>query len=266
MRLFIDTGSVAEVEEIAAWGVLSGATTNPSLLAKEDGDPGDIIRRICELVDGPVSAEVVADDAAGMIAEGHALAALHEHVVVKVPFSPAGPRRHERAQRGRHRGQHDARLHRQPGTADRRGGRDVRLLLPGPPRRRLDRLGRGARRHRRGDHAGEAEARSSQPRSAAHSMRSWPPASAARSRRFRARSCARCSTIRSPPPGSSVHGRLAVAPRVRHLAARPRRRCARAVGPPADRLGFPQRIAGRCPNAAGAHRSSTPRRTPTCRT
>lgn len=90
MRLFIDTGSVAEVEEIAAWGVLSGATTNPSLLAKEDGDPGDIIRRICELVDGPVSAEVVADDAAGMIAEGHALAALHEHVVVKVPFSPAG--------------------------------------------------------------------------------------------------------------------------------------------------------------------------------
>ena len=44
MKLFIDTGSVAEVEEIAAWGVLSGATTNPSLLAKEDGDPGDIIR------------------------------------------------------------------------------------------------------------------------------------------------------------------------------------------------------------------------------
>ena len=52
MRLFIDTGSVAEVEEIAAWGVLSGATTNPSLLAKEEGDPGDVIRRICELVDG----------------------------------------------------------------------------------------------------------------------------------------------------------------------------------------------------------------------
>jgi transaldolase len=83
VKLFIDTGSVAEVEEIAAWGVLSGATTNPSLLAKEDGDPGDII-------DGPVSAEVVADDPRGMVAEGRALAALHEHVVVKVPFSPAG--------------------------------------------------------------------------------------------------------------------------------------------------------------------------------
>ena len=90
MKLFIDTGSVAEVEEIAAWGVLSGATTNPSLLAKEDGDPGESIRRICELVDGPTSAEVVSDDAGEMVAEGRALARLHPHVVVKVPFSAAG--------------------------------------------------------------------------------------------------------------------------------------------------------------------------------
>ena len=90
MRFFIDTGSVAEVEEIAAWGILSGATTNPSLLAKEDGEPGDIVRRICDLVGGPVSAEVVSDDAAGMVEEGRALAKLHEHVVVKVPFSSEG--------------------------------------------------------------------------------------------------------------------------------------------------------------------------------
>src|SRR6476619_6181627 len=90
MRLFIDTGSVAEVEEIAAWGVLSGATTNPSLLAKEEGDPGEAIVRICELVQGPVSAEVVSADAEGMIAEGRALDPLHEHVIVKVPFSAAG--------------------------------------------------------------------------------------------------------------------------------------------------------------------------------
>src|SRR2546423_6645245 len=90
MRLFIDTGSVAEVEEIAAWGILSGATTNPSLLAKEDGEPGDIIRRICDLVGGPVSAEVVSDDPAGMVEEGRVLAKLHEHVVVKVPFCAAG--------------------------------------------------------------------------------------------------------------------------------------------------------------------------------
>lgn len=90
MRLFIDTGSVAEVEEIAAWGVLSGATTNPSLLAAEDGDPGESIRQICELVSGPVSAEVVADDAGDMVRQGLALAALHEQVVVKVPFAAAG--------------------------------------------------------------------------------------------------------------------------------------------------------------------------------
>jgi transaldolase len=92
MRFFIDTGSVAEVEQIAAWGVLSGATTNPSLLAKEKGDPGDIVRRICDLVRGPVSAEVVSDVADGMVEEGRALAALHEHVVVKVPFSAEGLR------------------------------------------------------------------------------------------------------------------------------------------------------------------------------
>jgi transaldolase len=90
MKLFIDTGAVGEVEEIAAWGVLSGATTNPSLLSKEEGDPGDIIRRICDLVDGPTSAEVVSSDVGGMVAEGRALAQLHEHIVVKVPFSKAG--------------------------------------------------------------------------------------------------------------------------------------------------------------------------------
>jgi transaldolase len=90
MRLFIDTGSVAEVEELAAWGVLAGATTNPSLLAQEDGDPGEIIRRICELVHGPVSAEVVSEDPHEMLAQGRALRALHEHVIVKVPFGPAG--------------------------------------------------------------------------------------------------------------------------------------------------------------------------------
>ena len=90
VRLFIDTGSVAEVEEIAAWGILAGATTNPSLLAKEEGDPGEIIQRICDLVGGPVSAEVVSSDPEGMIAEGRALRELHEHVTVKVPFCQEG--------------------------------------------------------------------------------------------------------------------------------------------------------------------------------
>jgi transaldolase len=90
MRLFIDTGNVAEVEEIAAWGVLSGATTNPSLLAKEEGDPGESIRRICDLVGGPTSAEVISEDVAGMLDEARALHDLHEHIVVKVPFNKEG--------------------------------------------------------------------------------------------------------------------------------------------------------------------------------
>lgn len=90
MRLFIDTGSVAEVEEIAAWGILAGATTNPSLLAKEQGDPGEIVGRICDLVGGPVSAEVVSQEPRGMIDEGRALRDLHEHVTVKVPFCEQG--------------------------------------------------------------------------------------------------------------------------------------------------------------------------------
>ena len=90
MRLFIDTGSVSEVEEIAAWGVLSGATTNPSLLAKEEGEPEEILRHICELVDGPVSAEVVSEEAEAMIDEGRALRELHEHITVKVPFGDQG--------------------------------------------------------------------------------------------------------------------------------------------------------------------------------
>ena len=90
MRLFIDTGSIAEVEEIVDWGVLSGATTNPTLLAREEGDPGAAIVRICELIRGPVSAEVVSDEAQEMVAQGRALHGLSQHVVVKVPFCAAG--------------------------------------------------------------------------------------------------------------------------------------------------------------------------------
>ena len=90
MKLFIDTGSVDEVEAVAAWGVLSGATTNPSLLAADGGDPGATIRRFCEVIDGPVSVEVVSDDAGEMVGQGRALARLHEHVVVKLPFGAAG--------------------------------------------------------------------------------------------------------------------------------------------------------------------------------
>src|SRR6185436_14936124 len=90
MKLFADTGNLKELEALASLGILDGVTTNPSLMAKEGGDPRQILKQICRVVGGPVSAEVVATDAAGMIREGRELAAIHEHIVVKVPFTKDG--------------------------------------------------------------------------------------------------------------------------------------------------------------------------------
>ena len=90
MKLFIDTANVAEIKEIHAWGILAGVTTNPSLIAKEGKDFLETIHEICEIVQGPVSAETVAPDAQGMIREGRLLAKVHEHIVVKVPLTEAG--------------------------------------------------------------------------------------------------------------------------------------------------------------------------------
>jgi len=90
MKFFVDTGNLRDIEPLVALGIIDGVTTNPSLMAKEKGDPRQIVKQICQLVQGPVSAEVVATDAAGMIAEGRELAAIDPHVVVKVPFTRDG--------------------------------------------------------------------------------------------------------------------------------------------------------------------------------
>lgn len=90
MKLFIDTADLDQIREVHSWGILAGCTTNPSLIAKQGGDFIEVIHEICELVQGPVSAEVVAQDPEGMIAEGRLLARVHEHVVVKVPLTEAG--------------------------------------------------------------------------------------------------------------------------------------------------------------------------------
>jgi transaldolase len=90
MKLFVDTGNVKEIEALAAIGILDGVTTNPSLLAKESGDYRQILKQICQIVKGPVSGEVVATDAPGMIREGRDLASIDEHIVVKVPFTREG--------------------------------------------------------------------------------------------------------------------------------------------------------------------------------
>ncbi len=90
MKFFIDTANVGEIRQAAALGVLDGVTTNPSLVAKESGKFEDILRQICEIVDGPISAEVAATDYEGILREGRALAAIHKNIVVKVPCIKTG--------------------------------------------------------------------------------------------------------------------------------------------------------------------------------
>jgi transaldolase len=90
MKLFVDTGNLKEIEALASLGILDGVTTNPSLMAKESGDARQILKQICQMVQGPVSAEVVATDAAGMVTEGRDLASIDPHIVVKVPFTKDG--------------------------------------------------------------------------------------------------------------------------------------------------------------------------------
>jgi transaldolase len=90
MKIFVDTGSIKDIEALASLGIIDGVTTNPSLMAKEKGNGHEIIKEICRIVQGPVSAEVVATDVAGMLREGRELAAIDPHVVVKVPFTKEG--------------------------------------------------------------------------------------------------------------------------------------------------------------------------------
>ncbi|WP_410218984.1 fructose-6-phosphate aldolase [Paracoccus sp. (in: a-proteobacteria)] len=90
MKFFVDTALLDEIRELNDYGLLDGVTTNPSLIAKSGRDFKESIARICELVDGPVSAEVAATDAAGMIAEGEVLAAIASNVVVKLPTTLDG--------------------------------------------------------------------------------------------------------------------------------------------------------------------------------
>jgi len=90
MELYLDTANVEEIREIAGWGVLSGVTTNPSLIAREGKDFLQVIKEICEIVNGPVSAEVLSDDMEGMIEEGREKSGWHDNVVIKLPCTPAG--------------------------------------------------------------------------------------------------------------------------------------------------------------------------------
>jgi transaldolase len=90
MKFFIDTADINEIKQAAELGVLDGVTTNPSLVSKVPGKFEDILHSICEVVNGPVSAEVVSLDAEGMIREGRELAKIHKNIVVKIPITTEG--------------------------------------------------------------------------------------------------------------------------------------------------------------------------------
>ena len=90
MKLFVDSGNISDIAGLVPLGIVDGVTTNPSLLAAAGADPRARLKEICGLVKGPVSAEVVATDVAGMVREGRELAGIDEHIVVKVPFGKPG--------------------------------------------------------------------------------------------------------------------------------------------------------------------------------
>jgi len=92
MKFFLDTANLDELKAGARWGIIDGVTTNPSLIAREGIAIEDQIRKICEIIDGDVSAEVVATDAEGMLTQGRKLAKIHKNVVVKVPLTRDGIR------------------------------------------------------------------------------------------------------------------------------------------------------------------------------
>jgi transaldolase len=90
MKIFIDTGNIADIQRLVDIGIIDGITTNPTLLAKEPGDYRENLKKICEIVKGPVSGEVTATDFAGMMSQGRDIAKIHTHMIVKVPLTRDG--------------------------------------------------------------------------------------------------------------------------------------------------------------------------------
>lgn len=90
MQIFIDTADIDEIKEVASWGILDGVTTNPSLIAKTGRDFRSVVEEICEIVDGPISAECLETTADKMIPEAREIAKIHPNIVVKVPLTTEG--------------------------------------------------------------------------------------------------------------------------------------------------------------------------------
>ena len=90
MKIFIDTGNLQDIQKLVPLGIIDGITTNPSLLAKESGDYKEILKKICQIVQGPTSAEVVETEAEAMVRQGRDLAKIDPWIVVKVPLTRDG--------------------------------------------------------------------------------------------------------------------------------------------------------------------------------
>jgi transaldolase len=90
MKIFIDTANVNEIKEAESWGILSGVTTNPSLIAKEGRDFVEVVKEITSIVDGPISAEVISLEHEGMVKEARELVKIHKNIVVKLPMTIEG--------------------------------------------------------------------------------------------------------------------------------------------------------------------------------
>lgn len=90
MKIFIDTANITEIKEANAWGIIDGVTTNPTLIAKEGRDFKEVVREICKIVDGPISAEAMNSDSENIVKEAVELSKIHKNIVVKIPMTAEG--------------------------------------------------------------------------------------------------------------------------------------------------------------------------------
>ena len=196
MKLFVDTGSIKDIEALAALGIIDGVTTNPSLLAKEPGDFRQNLKRICEIVKGPVSGEVTATDFAGMMQQGHDIAKIDQHMVVKVPLTRDGIKACKTLSGEGIRVNVTLCLLGGAGAARGEGGRDLRQPVRRPPRRHRDeRDGAHSRDRRDLRQLRVSRPRCSSPAAAIRFTSSRPRGWAPTSARARPRSSTSCSTI-----------------------------------------------------------------------
>lgn len=90
MKIFLDTANIEDIKKASSWGIIDGVTTNPSLIAKEKRDFKEVVKEICDIVDGPISAEVISEDSENMIKEARELSKIHRNIVVKIPMTVEG--------------------------------------------------------------------------------------------------------------------------------------------------------------------------------